>query len=133
MSRMARSTRGSESLLRGLLTRVGKIGEQREVQIGIAIGQEADFEIVDQFAHLLFIQQQRRHGDERGEFRGNPVAEVELGQRLRIEEGRNGVVDQIDRSLRGWKQKKNDSRRQRRKARDGAENGKQRSSDEEES
>ena len=61
---------------------VGQIGEQGKVQVRIAVGEEAHLELVDQFAHLLLIQKQRRHRDQRGAFPGNSLAEVELGQRM---------------------------------------------------
>ena len=111
MSRTASSTSGCESFSRGLLTESGKIGQQREVQVGLAIGEETHFEIVDQLAHLLFVQQQRRHGHQRGAIGGNALAEIELGQRLRIDERCDGVVDQVDGVLRGRNQQQKEGRR----------------------
>ena len=58
MSRTASSTSGCESFSRGLLTESGRSVSRAKCRFGLAVGQEADFEIVDQLAHLLLIQQQ---------------------------------------------------------------------------
>ena len=44
---------------------VGQVGEQREVNVGVVIAEEPDFEIFDQAVHLLFVQQQGGHRDQR--------------------------------------------------------------------
>ncbi len=36
---------------------VGQVSQQGEVEMGIAIGEEADLEIADQFAHLIFVEE----------------------------------------------------------------------------
>ena len=37
---------------------VGQICQQGEVQIGITIGQEANFKVIDELVYLVLIQQQ---------------------------------------------------------------------------
>ena len=69
------------------------------MQIGIAIGEEADLELLDQLAHLLFVDQQRGNRHQRGVILWDALAEVELRQRLRLEERGDDVVDQVDRAL----------------------------------
>src|ERR1035438_5079774 len=91
---------------------VRQVGQQREVQVRIAVGKKANFETGDKFAHLFFLQQQRRYRYQGGAFGRNAHTEVELGQRFRIEEGSDGVVDQVDGILCG-RQQQEDKCRQR--------------------
>ena len=93
-------------LLARLAYRIGQIGQQGKVQIGIAIGEKADLEIVHQLAHLLFIEQQRGNRDQSGAFLRNAFAEVQFGQRFGIEECGDRVVDQVDRILRAGSRRK---------------------------
>ena len=54
---------GEDLVIGGLHFRrsIGKIAEEREVQIGPAIGQELDLEILDCMAHVVDRAEQRRH------------------------------------------------------------------------
>ena len=62
---------------------IRQIGQQREMQIRIGIGQAANFQLLDQFADLRLVQQQRGNHDHGGGFGGNSIGEVHLGQRQR--------------------------------------------------
>ena len=48
------------------------------MQMRVAVGEKTDFKIDNQFAYLLFIQQQRGHGNHGGEFRRDALAEVKF-------------------------------------------------------
>ena len=56
-----------------LAYRVGQIGEQSKMQMRIAIGEKANFEIGDQVAHLLFVEQQGGHGHQSGALAGDAL------------------------------------------------------------
>src|SRR6202034_210358 len=80
---------------------VGKIAEQRKVQIGIGIGESADFKVLHQLTHLTLVEQQRRNGDHGGVVRRDAVSEVDFGQGQRAKDGGDGVVYQVNRALGG--------------------------------
>ena len=44
-----------------LCWRVGQIGQQREMEITVVVCERTDFEVVDDLANLLFVQQERRN------------------------------------------------------------------------
>ena len=48
------------------------------MQIAIVIAEEADFQIFDQPPNLFFIQQQRRHRDQRCAILGNVFGKIEF-------------------------------------------------------
>ena len=77
---MARSTSGLASFSLGLVGVIRQITEQCKVQVGVAIGEVADFDFVDDCANLRFAQSKYRHGYEGAELRGHAAAEIELGQ-----------------------------------------------------
>ncbi len=80
---------------------IGRIGEQREIQVGIAISQEADFEIEREIPHLRFIQKQRRYRDHGGAVLGNPFQEVQLRQHAGRRHKCRQVIHEIRGGLRG--------------------------------
>ncbi len=82
-----------------LAYRVGKVGEQDEMQMRIAVGKKTYLEIVHQIAHLFFIEQQGGYSDQRGALAGNARAVVELWQWYWIEDGGDRIVDQVDGAL----------------------------------
>ena len=53
------------------------------MNIGIVVAQEADFQILDQPAHLLFIHQQSRNCHQRHAIGGNAFGKIEFGKNLR--------------------------------------------------
>jgi hypothetical protein len=79
--------------------RIGKVSQKGEVKIGIAIGEEAHLEIVNEFTHLLLVQKQGGNGDHGGALLRNMAIEVQLGQRLGVEDRRHRVVHQLNRTL----------------------------------
>ena len=72
----------------GWVVGIRQIGNQREVDVGIVIAQEADFEIFDEAANLLFVQQQRGNGDQGQAVVRNALGEIELGQNFRLQAAR---------------------------------------------
>ena len=70
----------------------------------ILVGQVAHLELVEQLAHLLLFHQQGRHHHQGGERLRHALGEVELGQRIRLEDRGDGVIYQVDRALGGGEQ-----------------------------
>src|SRR5665213_525600 len=97
-------------LFERLAHRVGEIGHQGEVQVGIAVGEISDFEVPDQLMHLLLAEEQRWNGDDGCAGGRNALAEVEFGQGVGVEEGGDSVVDQLDCNLHGRKQQNDDGK-----------------------
>src|ERR1700722_10602892 len=79
-----------------LAYRIGQVSEKHEVKVGIPIAQETHLKVVDQFAHLLFVYEQRGNRDECDAVARNTRGEVQFRQRLRIEKCGDGIVDQLD-------------------------------------
>ncbi len=80
---------------------VGQVGEQGEVEIGIGVGETANLELLDELAHLGFVEEQGGNGDHAGVVGGDAVGEVDFGQREGAEDGGDGVVDEVDCALCG--------------------------------
>ena len=73
--------------------RIRQVRQQREVQVRVLIREEADLQLTHQLPHLLLVQQQRRHRDQRGVLGRDAFGEIQLRQRGRFEERGNRVVD----------------------------------------
>ena len=71
------------------------------MQVGIAIGQEADLERFDQIVDGRRAREHRRHHDQRSRFRRNSVAIVHARQRTRRRKQRHQPVDERHRQLTG--------------------------------
>jgi hypothetical protein len=109
---------------------IRQVGEQHEVKAGIVITEKAHLEIIDQLAHLLLVDQERRDHCESGAFARNTCAEVQFGQRFGIKKCRDGVVDKINGVLRGRQQEEKNDKCQAHEAGDCGQNRKQGGSDE---
>ena len=75
---------------------VAEIGQQREADLRIAIGEEADFQFIDQIDGVRFAAEQGRHRDQRLRQWRNAAAEIHSWQRLRGDGQRRNLVDQGD-------------------------------------
>ncbi len=82
-----------------LLVGVAEIGEQREVQVPVAVGEEADLEVVEERVDLRSPAHQRRHGHDGPVARGDALAHVELRQLARRDERGHEQVEQVDDQL----------------------------------
>jgi hypothetical protein len=74
------------------------------MQVRVAVGEKTDFKIRNQFAHLLFVQQQGRHGNQGGAFERDALLKSSLGSGCGPKNGSDNVVDQIDGVLHGGQQ-----------------------------
>src|SRR6185437_1715632 len=92
----------------GLGNGVRQIRKQREVEIGVRVGEESHLELVDQLVQLCFVQEQGGNGDQCGVVGGDSLAEVELRQSGGFEDGGDGVVDEVHSGLRGRQEKENE-------------------------
>ncbi|MEI9981161.1 MAG: hypothetical protein WDN23_19565 [Edaphobacter sp.] len=79
---------------------IREIGEEAEVDVGVLIVEVAGFELVEELVDLLFSQQKRGNDDEGGGFGWDPFGEVDLGERVGLHQGGDGVVDEVDGALR---------------------------------
>ena len=62
-----------------LAWRVAEVGQQREKEVGIAVGEVTDLERIEQRVDLGDVDQQRGHGDHRALVRRDTGREVEAG------------------------------------------------------
>ena len=85
----------------GGFTGIDEIGQQAEMQVGIAIGQEADFQRFGHVVDGLCAREHRRHDDQRSCFRWNSGAIVHARQRTRRRDQRHQPVDERQRQLAG--------------------------------
>src|SRR5271170_7990510 len=90
---------------------VGEIGNQGEVKVRVGVGEEADFQLLDEPAELLFVHQQRGYRDESGELCGNSAAEVQFRQRLGLKESGDNVIEEVDSALRGRQEQQKERQR----------------------
>ena len=72
--------------------RVRWIGEQREMNVGVAIREEANFEIANGVARLLFAGEQGGNHHHRGAIFGNAVGKIETRQLSRPHETRDHEI-----------------------------------------
>ena len=83
----------------GRLIRVGEVRQQREMQMGIAIGKEADLEIVEEGDETRFGVDDCRDRHDRAIGGGNARPQVELRQLARADLRGDDEVDEADRQL----------------------------------
>ena len=93
MRRLQTSTRRLRSSTRSI--GIGQIGQQREMQMEIAVGQVADFQIQRQAVNLGLREQQGRNRHQRNAIGGNAFGEIQLGQRARRQQEGNQVIHEI--------------------------------------
>ena len=86
----------------GVLGRgVGPVGHQREMKIALRARKVVDLEPFDLLFDRLRRVEQRRHGDERAQMRGNAVAQLQSRQKRRGEAEVDRAIDQRDRGVDG--------------------------------
>ncbi len=84
----------------GLGGGVGEVAQHREVEVGLAVGQELDFEILQRLVHRVHAAEQRRDHHRGAELGRHAVlVEVELGERAGREERGHELVDHVDRNV----------------------------------
>ena len=69
------------------------------MQIAAHVAQVADFQIFDQTTDLLFLEQQRGHGDDGDAVVGNAGGKIELGQDARMQQRGGEIVHHLDGGL----------------------------------
>src|SRR5262245_17032652 len=79
--------------------RIVSVGEEREVEIAVRVGEVVDLQALDLFPDLGFARQERWHDHEGPQGWRHPVAELETGQRARTEHRHDGAVDNSDREV----------------------------------
>ena len=92
------------------LGRVLVIGQQREMQVVVPIGQEAHFEGLDQAFDVCDTCQHRRNHDQRARLRRKPVREVHSRQCPRRDQEHRQPVHYRHRQLAGGEQREDSKR-----------------------
>ncbi len=82
------------------LGRVAVIGEQGELQVRVAIGEEADFERLDQLIDGGDTAQHRRHHHQRAPVGRDAALEIQARQEGGVGHQRDDPVDECDRKMR---------------------------------
>jgi hypothetical protein len=85
---------------------VVEIGQQREVQVRVAVREEAHLERIDQRLDAGRVAEHRRHDDQRARLGRDAVRIVHPRQRLRLDEQRDEPVDERHRELAGRQQQR---------------------------
>ena len=88
----------------GRFFRIGQVGHQREVHVGIVIAEIANLKVLDQPPDLLFVQQQTGNGDQGDAVVGDSLREVELGQDLRRQDRSDQIGHDLHCALRAGQQ-----------------------------
>jgi hypothetical protein len=83
---------------------VGEVGQQREAQLRVGVGQVMDFQALGQGSAALGADEQGRHDDEGRAVRGDAVLEIELGQDARRQHQGEQVMHQADGQVGGRQQ-----------------------------
>ena len=81
------------------LVRIGEVGQQREMEMRIAIAEETHLQLVEEAVQPILGVDDRRNDDHRPVARGNAVAHVELRQRPRVDLRGHEDVEQADGQL----------------------------------
>ena len=68
--------------------------------VWVAVRQIPDLHVHHEIAHVRLVEQQRRHGDERGAVVGDACGEIQLRQKSRPEQRGREHVGQLDGRLR---------------------------------
>ena len=88
-------------LRHGLGGRVGPVGQEREVDVTVRIGEVVDLEPTDMLLDLGLAGEEGGHHDERSQARRDAVAQLEARQRPRAELVGDGAIDERDREVGG--------------------------------
>ena len=88
-------------LRHGLGGRVGPVGQEREVDVTVRIGEVVDLETTDMLLDLGLAGEEGGHHDERSQARRDAVAQLEARQRPRAELIGDGAIDERDREVGG--------------------------------
>src|SRR5579862_18409 len=80
-------------------SRIRKIGKKTKVDIRVLIGEIASLEFVEQLLNLCLVEQQGWDNDESARFWRSCFRKIELGKRVRLHQGGDHVVHQINRAL----------------------------------
>src|SRR6185312_11967375 len=78
---------------------VGKIGKQCVMYVAVLIAKIANFKIFYELANLLFVDEQRWNGDKGLAIIRNAIGEIEFWKRLRLQDGGDEVIHQLNGSL----------------------------------
>ena len=70
------------------------------MNVGIVIAQESNFQVLHQTTDLFLVEQQAGDGDQRGAVVGNSLRKIELRQNLRLQQGSDQVIHQLNGALR---------------------------------
>ncbi len=83
------------------LQRVGQVGEQREMEIGVSVGQEPHLQLVHHRSHLVGVEQERGDRHHSRAIVRNAGGEIELGEDAWGDEEVRQTVHHVDRGLYG--------------------------------
>ncbi len=79
---------------------IGEVAQDRELQIGIAIGEILHLEMLERFLYTVHASQESRNDDRRHVLFGNAVvSQLELGHETRWHQQRYQLVDDADADL----------------------------------
>ncbi len=78
---------------------VPPVRQNREREIPLGVGEIVPLDLVDLLAHAPWVGEHRGNDDDRAEFRGNAVAQVELGEPAGTEELGHVAVHDRDREV----------------------------------
>ena len=88
----------------GVLVRIGKVGEQGEMKMRVAVRKEANLEVVEEREQPRLGIDDRGNRHHRPIDRGDASSQVELRQLTRRDLGRDHEIDQADRQFAEWQQ-----------------------------
>ena len=80
----------------GFRVRVGKVAEQRKADVGIVIAECTNLQLRDELPHAVGRRQDRRHGHDGSQMFRHALAQRQLRQRPRGDDGRQNRVDEAD-------------------------------------
>ena len=105
--------------------RIVEVGQQAEVQVGVAVGQETHFQLLCQVLDPLLAAQQRRHDDQGAFVWRDAELVVHARQQARLDQQTGGPVGQRHRQLAGRQQQRGADRQQPPAGRDGGDGPRQ--------
>ncbi|MNZ46192.1 hypothetical protein D3C78_638680 [compost metagenome] len=91
-------------LLQHLARGIHEVGQQREMQMGVAVGQKAHLQALDQFLDILLPSDEGRHHHQGARLGGDALAEVQARQLARRHAQGHQPVDQAERQPAGGQQ-----------------------------
>ena len=75
------------------------------MEVRVLVGEVAGFEVFEHLADAVLVEEQRGDDDEGGVLGGDAVGEIELGERLWLEDGGDDVVDEVGGALGGGEER----------------------------